>query len=53
MSVFFIAFLTAMGNNFINGDYKLEPAIIGTLLMIFLFYLMNLNSKQKNLMIDI
>ncbi|MAC93688.1 MAG: hypothetical protein CMC01_08350 [Flavobacteriaceae bacterium] len=47
MGVFFIGFFTAMGSNTIFGDYELIPTIIGVLLMLFSFYLMNLNSKQK------
>ena len=47
MGVSFIEFFIAMGNNSFFGDYELEPKIIGTLLMVFSFYLMNLNSKQN------
>jgi uncharacterized RDD family membrane protein YckC len=47
MGVFFIGFFTAMGGNTIFGNYELIPTIIGVLLMLFSFYLMTLNSKQK------
>ena len=47
MGVFFIGFFIAMGGNSIFGDYELIPTIIGVLLMLFSFYLMNLNSKQN------
>ena len=47
MGVFFIGFFTAVGGNTIFGDYELIPIIIGVLLILFSFYLMNLNSKIK------
>ena len=47
MGVFFIGFFIAMGSDVFFGDYELIPTIIGVLLMLFSFYLMNLNSKRK------
>ena len=48
MGVFFIGFFTAMGGYSFFGDYESIPTIIGALLMLFSFYLMNLNSKKNN-----
>ena len=47
MGVFFIGFFIAMTSDAFFGDYELIPTIIGVLLMLFSFYLMNLNSKKK------
>jgi len=47
IGVFFIGFFIAMGSDVFFGDYELIPTIIGVLLMLFSFYLMNLNSKKK------
>ena len=42
-----IGFFIVMGSDIFFGDYELIPTIIGVLLMLFSFYLMNLNSKKK------
>ena len=41
--VFFIGLFIALGSDISFGDYELIPTIIGVLLMLFSFYLMNLN----------
>ena len=47
MSVFFIGFFIAMGSDIYFGDFELILTIIGVLLILLSFYLMNLNSKRK------
>ena len=47
IGVFFIGFFIALGSDTYFGDYELIPTIIGVLLMLFSFYLMNLNSKKN------
>ena len=47
MGVFFIGFFIAIGSDIFFGDYESIPTITGVLLMLFSFYLMNLNSKKK------
>ena len=47
MGIFFIGFFIAMGGDTFFGEYELIPTIIGVLLMLFSFYLMNLNSKKN------
>ena len=45
--VFFIGFSTGALGDTIFGDYGLTVSIMGFSLMLFSFYLMYLNSKQK------
>jgi uncharacterized membrane protein len=45
--VFFIGFILGTLGDTIFGDYELKASIIGFSLMLFSFYLMYLNSKQK------
>mgnify|MGYP003668970414 FL=1 len=45
--VFFIGFITGVLGDTIFGDYGVTVSLMGFSLMLFSFYLMYLNSKQK------